>query len=255
MDWDAERYRDFETERNRAAADLIARLGSQPRARIIDLGCGPGNSTELLARRFPEADILGLDTSEDMLAAARRRLPGRRFERGDLADWAGGPVDLIFANAVLQWVPDHRREMARLIGELAPEGCLAAQMPDNANEPTHRLMREVSLELPFREKLAEARRAREDIGAFADYAAALDPLSAKIDMWRTVYAHRLNDAASIVAMFESTGLRPYLAALDADERKLFLDVYLKRVAEAYPQLPGGGVILPFPRIFIVAFRG
>jgi trans-aconitate 2-methyltransferase len=254
MDWNAERYRAFESERNRPAADLLAQTGPQPRARIVDLGCGPGNSTELLAQRYPGADILGLDTSDDMLAAARRRLPERRFERGDVTLWRGGPVDLIFANAVLQWVPDHIRLMARLMGELSPGGCLAVQMPDNADEPTHRLMYEVSRESPFREKLAEAGAARQEIGAFSDYAAALDPLSAGIAMWRTVYAHRLADHAAIVAMFESTGLRPYLAPLDSGERQLFLDRYRARVAEAYPLLAGGGVLLPFPRIFIVALR-
>lgn len=254
MDWNAERYRVFESERNRPAADLLAQAGPQPRARIVDLGCGPGNSTELLAQRYPAAEILGLDTSEDMIAAARVRLPGRRFERADVTRWSGGPVDLVFANAVLQWVPDHIGEMARLMGELSAGGCLAVQMPDNANEPTHRLMYEVSLEPPFREKLAQASAARQEIGTFSDYAAALDPLSARIEMWRTVYAHRLKDHAAIVAMFESTGLRPYLAPLDGQERQLFLDRYRARVARAYPQLAGGGVILPFPRIFVVAFR-
>jgi trans-aconitate 2-methyltransferase len=253
-DWNARAYRRFEAERSRPAAELLARVPAGARRRIVDLGCGPGNSTQLLAERYPDGEVVGVDTSPDMLAAARTRLPRLTFTQGDLADWSGGPVDLIFANAVLHWTPRHIAVMAKLARELAPRGCLAAQMPDNEDEPTHALMRAVAAEPPFRDKLAHAARARETIGAFADYDAALSPYCDDIDIWRTVYVHRLEGPDAIVAWVESAGLRPFLAPLAPDERAAFLARYRTAIAAAYPPRAQGGVLLPFPRLFVVASR-
>jgi len=253
-DWNAKAYRRFEAERSRPATDLLARVPGGARRAIVDLGCGPGNSTQLIAERYPESEIVGLDSSPDMLASARARLPRLKFTQGDLADWRGGPADLIFANAVLHWVPDHIAVMARLARELAPRGCLAVQMPDNEDEPTHVLMREIAAEPRFRDKLAGAAGAREAIGSFADYDAALFPLCDEIDIWRTVYVHRLAGPEAIVAWVESAGLRPFLAPLAAEERAAFLERYRAAIAGAYPPRAGGGVLLPFPRLFVVASR-
>lgn len=253
-DWNAKAYRRFEAERSRPAADLLARVPTGARRLIVDLGCGPGNSTQLLAERYPESRIVGLDASPDMLASARARLPRLTFTQGDLADWRGGPADLIFANAVLHWVPDHIAVMARLARQLARLGCLAVQMPDNENEPTHVLMREIAAEPRFRDTLAQSRSARETIGSFADYDAALSPLCDEIDVWRTVYVHRLEGPDAIVAWVESAGLRPFLAPLAAEERAAYLERYRAAIAGAYPPRAGGGVLLPFPRLFIVASR-
>jgi trans-aconitate 2-methyltransferase len=254
-DWSAIAYRRFEAERTRPAADLLARIPAGERNRIIDLGCGPGNSTQLLAERHPDAAIAGLDTSPDMLAAARARLPRAAFTQGDVSSWRGGPVDLIFANAVLHWVPRHIDVMAGLARQLAPHGCLAVQMPDNENEPTHVLMREVAGRPRFGDKLAEAGKAREAIGAFADYDDALSPICGEVDIWRTVYVHRLEGPDAIVAWMRSAGLRPFLAPLDEAERADFLALYRAEIARAYPPRPHGGVLLPFPRLFVVASRG
>ncbi len=254
-DWNAGAYRRFESERTRPAADLLARVPEGRRRRIFDLGCGPGNSTQLLVERYAEAAVVGLDASPDMLASARKRLPQATFVQGDLAAWRGGPADLIFANAVLHWVPGHIGVMAELARPLAPFGCLAVQMPDNENEPTHVLMREIAARPQFRDKLAQAADARETIGAFADYDGALSPICKAIDIWRTVYVHRLDGPDAIVAWVESAGLRPYLAPLDAEERTDFLALYRAEIARAYPRRPHGGVLLPFPRLFVVASRG
>lgn len=253
-DWNAKAYRRFETERSRPAADLLARVPAGARHSIVDLGCGPGNSTELLAERYPEGEIVGLDSSPDMLASARARLPRLAFAEGDIAHWRGGPADLVFANAVLHWVPDHIAVMARLARQLAPSGCLAAQMPDNENEPTHALMREIAAEPRFRDALAGAAGAREAIGSFADYDAALSPLCEEIDIWRTVYVHRLEGPDAIVAWVESAGLRPFLAPLASEERAAFLERYRAAIALAYRPRAGGGVLLEFPRLFVVAAR-
>jgi trans-aconitate 2-methyltransferase len=253
-DWRADAYRRFEAERTRPAADLLARTPPGARRRIVDLGCGPGNSTALLAESHPQATIVGLDSSPDMLAAARARLPGVDFRQGDIAEWSDPSADLVFANAALQWVPDHIGVMRRLAAELPAHGCVAVQMPDNEDEPSHALMREIAATARFRDKLAGAATAREPIGAFADYDDALSASCETVDIWRTTYVHRLAGPDAIVAWLESTGLRPFLNPLDADERAEFLALYRAGIARAYPPRAGGGALLPFPRLFVVATR-
>ena len=252
-DWRADAYRRFGVERTRAAADLLARVPPHARRRIVDLGCGPGNSTALLAERHPQAAIVGLDSSPDMLAAARARLPDVEFLQGDIAEWSDPSADLVFANAALQWVADHISVMRRLAADLPARGCLAVQMPDNQDEPSHVLMREIAATARFRDKLADAAAARQLIGAFADYDEALSASCDAIDIWRTTYVHRLAGPDAIVAWLESTGLRPFLNPLDADERADFLVLYRAAIAHAYPER-GGGALLPFPRLFVVATR-
>ena len=190
-----------------------------------------------------------------MLAKARMRLPGVKFEKADVTHWRGvEPLDLIFANAVLQWVPDHIALMVRLMAQLAPGGSLAVQMPDNFDEPSHVLMRKVAARGPFADRLGGAIAARETIGAFADYYAALAPSCAEIDVWRTTYVHALAGPDAIVEWVKGTGLRPFLAPLTPDERQAFLAQYLEEIGAVYPPLADGRVLLPFPRLFVVAAK-
>jgi trans-aconitate 2-methyltransferase len=252
--WDPTIYGRFEAERGRPVADLLARVPAAARRRIVDIGCGSGVSTAALRENYPDADLLGVDNSPEMLAAARARLPDARFLEGDAAHWRVDGADLVFANAVFHWVPEHIGVIARLAGELAPGGCLAAQMPDNEAEPTHVLMREIASSERFGAKLADAGGARAPIGAFADYDAALCPICESIDIWRTVYLHRLESPEAIVAFVEGAGLRPYLTPLAPDDRAEFLELYRDAIARAYPRRPWGGVLLPFPRLFLVARR-
>ena len=252
-DWRPGDYRRFEGERTRPAADLLARVPPGPRRKVVDLGCGPGNSTALIAERYPEATVVGLDSSPDMLAAARERLPRVEFREGDIVDWRDPEANLVFANAAFHWVPDHIGVMRRLAQALPTGGCLAVQMPDNEREPSHALMREVAATPRFRDKLAHAAAERERIGAFADYDAALSPFS-ELDLWRTTYVYRLAGPDAIVAWVESAGLRPFLNPLDADERAAFLALYRAAIARAYPPSADGGALLPFPRLFVVATR-
>lgn len=259
MTWSAQQYARFEDERTRPVRDLLAALPLVDARTAIDLGCGPGNSTELLAVRFPGAAVCGIDSSSDMIAAARARLPGVRFDLEDVERWVdasaaqGSTFDVILANAVLQWVPDHARVFPALRARLAPGGCLAVQMPDNLDEPAHRLMRDIAAAGPWAGKLAAAAAGRSSIGAADRYYQLLHSPDCKVDVWRTTYYHALaGGAAAIVEWFKGSGLRPFIEPLDAPERAEFMARFRSAVARAYPEMTDGSVLLPFPRLFIVA---
>ena len=256
MSWSAKQYVAFEDERTRPVRDLLGALPSIDARIVIDVGCGPGNSTEVLAARYPQARISGTDSSADMIAAARQRLPSIQFDVQDLRDWQDtGPFDVILANAVLQWVPDHATLLPALVEKLSAGGALAVQMPDNLQEPAHRLMREMAAAGPWAAKLAQAAEARAPLASAVWYYELLRPLCAKVDLWRTTYHHPLpGGAASVVEWFKGSGLRPFLEPLDAAERNAYLDRYTAAIAHAYPTLADGSVLLPFPRVFLVAIR-
>lgn len=253
-DWQAKQYVLFENERTRPVRDLLAAVPATDVRMAVDLGCGPGNSTEVLAAHAPGATISGLDSSSDMIAAARKRLPQLQFDTGDVATWdAAGPYDLILANAVLQWVPDHERLLPSLVTRLAPGGSLAVQTPDNLDEPAHRLLREVAAQGPWARQLEGAERTMRHGARW--YYGLLRPLCARVDVWRTVYHHPLAGGAdAVVEWFKGSALRPFLAKLDAAEQAAFLRQYRDEIAAAYPAFEDGTVLLPFPRLFIVATR-
>jgi trans-aconitate 2-methyltransferase len=251
--WDAKSYDRFEAERARPSRDLIARLPPKTPRRILDLGCGSGLSTLELRRAFPKAEIVGVDVSPDMLKAAAKRLPDAIFREGDAASFDSRGFDLVFANAVFHWVPGHLAAISRLAQALPPGGCLAVQMPDNEQEPSHRLMRAIAALPDFEGRSGGG--PRERIGAFADYDSVLCPPCAEVDIWRTTYVHRLGSADDIVKWVEGAGLRPYLDPLDASARAAYLTAYREAAAEAYPPQPNGAILFAFPRLFLVATRG
>ncbi len=255
MSWSAEQYSKFENERNRPVLDLLAHIPTNDVITAADIGCGPGNSTELLRDKYPLARITGMDSSADMIDAARKRLPDIQFELADISTWKeDGPFDIILANAALQWVPDHGNLFPALINKLSEGGSLAVQMPDNFDEPSHRLMREVAANDLWKEKLASAskRVARET----ADwYFKKLRDTVSKLDIWRTTYYHPLSGGAdAIVEWFKGTGLQPYLNPLSENERAGFIKQYKDAVAKVYTVYADGTVLLPFPRLFIIAAR-
>ena len=256
MTWSAKQYTTFEEERTRPVRDLLSALPAIEAQSVVDLGCGPGNSTEVLAARFPNAAVLGLDSSPDMIAAARRRLPQAQFALIGVEDWKDpGPFDVILANALLQWVPDHATLLPALVAKLEAGGALAIQMPDNLDGPAHQLMRKTAASGPWADRLAEAAVSRTPIGSADEYYTLLRPLCAKVDVWRTTYYHALaGGAGAIVEWFKGSGLRPYLEPLDGASRTAYLERYTAAVAEAYPAHPDGTVLLPFPRLFMTAIR-
>lgn len=254
--WKAREYLSFEAERTRPVRDLVAAIPRDQAASAVDLGCGPGNSTEVLAGRFRGAAITGIDSAPDMIAAARQRLPDVAFELAAIESWrATKPLDVILSNAALQWVPDHEELLPRLAGYLAAGGCLAIQVPDNLGEPVQVAMREVAAAGPWAARLAGAEAARTEIKPPAWYYHLLRPTCSRVDVWRTVYHHPIAGGADgVVRWFESTGLKPFLDPLGEAEREDLRARYRAALAPIFPVAPDGTILLPFPRLFIVATR-
>ena len=251
--WDAELFLRFEAERAWPTRDLISKIEGLP-CLAVDLGCGPGTSTRLLAERFPDAEIIGLDSSPGMLGEARRRLPGVTFEEVDIARWkpARRP-GLIFADSALQWVADHETLFPRLMSLLADGGTLAVQMPDNRQEPSHALMRMIAADGPWSDRLVPIAKTRAVIQTHTDYYNWLRPLSAKLEIWQTTYVHPIAGVDAVVDWFRGSALLPFLAPLSADERAEFLARYRRELAEAYDVAPDAKELLfLYPRLFLLA---
>jgi trans-aconitate 2-methyltransferase len=252
QDWNSALYLKFEAERTRAARDLLARIPYCETRTVFDLGCGPGNSTELLARAFGGAEIVGVDRSANMLAVARARVPQARFVKEDIARWRpDAPADVIFANATLHFLPDHRPLIVRLIDSLRPGGRIAVQMPDNTHEPSHAAMRMVAADGPWADRLVPVAKSLTVIGQAEEYYDLFAPLCRSVDIWKTAYIHPLDGPDEVVQWFEGSGLRPFLDLLTAEERVDFLARYRERLAQAYPTQPDGKALLRYPRLFLV----
>jgi trans-aconitate 2-methyltransferase len=255
--WDAKQYLRFNEERTRPCRELAARVALVAPGHVIDLGCGPGNSTAVLGERWPKAHLIGLDSSTEMISASRRGAPGLDWRVGDIAAWAaenGQLFDVVFSNAALQWVPNHAALLPKLLSRVAPEGALAIQVPGNLDAPAHCLMREMAASAAwsgfFRGGVREWHV--EDLEAYHDI---LTPEAADIDLWATEYLHILPDAAGIVEWYKGTGLRPFLDTLPSDEVKnAFTAEYLEHIRRAYPSRPNGSIIFPFRRLFLIAYR-
>lgn len=251
--WDAEQYEKFRGERTRPFFDLLSRIPDESYRSIVDLGCGTGDLTAALADHWPEARVIGVDTSDEMLAAAGERAePGRLdFVKDDIATWrAAQPVDLIVSNAAFHWVPDHDALIGRVAACLGPKGVLAVQMPANFESPSHTLLQETAADGSWAGKLEG--RLRHDIvlppGRYVDIAQAR---GLRIDAWETVYQHVLPGKDAVLEWVKGTALRPLLKELEGAERDEFLSVYAAGLRAAYPETPSG-TIFPFRRVFFVA---
>jgi trans-aconitate 2-methyltransferase len=254
-DWNARQYLKFEDERTRPPRDLLAQVPLQRPRLAVDLGCGPGNSTELLVERFPQSEVVGLDSSPDMLRKARERLPACKFIEADIATWTPEPrTDLLFANATFQWLPNHPAILRRLLEGLPGGGVLAAQMPDNTREPSHVLQREVAESGPWANDPEIKAAARDDLPSPEAYYDLLKPVCVRIDIWHSVYNHVMATPQAIVEWFKGSSLQPFLSPLDAAAREKFLAAYTEKIVCAYKRRVDGRVLLKFPRLFIVAVR-
>jgi trans-aconitate 2-methyltransferase len=261
MPWNPAQYLEFADARLRPAVDLLARIGLARPQTIVDLGCGTGNVTRLLAGRWPEARIVGVDNSPAMLQEARAATHGASrctFVAADLAQWQPeSPVDLVYSNAALHWLPDHAALFARVAAMVAPEGVLAVQMPDNFGAPSHTLISDIARSDRWRVQLGGIVR-EPPVAAPADYFGWLTARMAKVDIWRTEYLQvletRKDGEHPVAAWTRGTWLVPFLEALGASEREEFLRDYGDRLAEAYPRRHDGRTLFPFRRLFVVATR-
>jgi trans-aconitate 2-methyltransferase len=251
--WNPGQYLKFVDERTRPGRDLLAQVKIDAPGRVVDVGCGPGNSTELLMQRWPDAEIVGVDSSETMLEEARKRLPKARFKQADATVWVPSvKTDVVFANAVYQWIPNHLQQFGRILDQFEPGGVLAVQMPDNLMEPMHVLMREVASRPTFIKKLASAPRGPlPKVGVYYD---TLTAHARHVDIWHSVYNHVMDDAAAVVDWIRGTGLNPFLQRLDPPEQEAFLAAYVEEIERAYPKSADGKVLMAFPRLFLIAVR-
>ena len=251
--WDAAQYLVFERERTQPAIDLARRIAGRRVARAVDVGCGPGNSTAVLAAAFPDAKVLGVDSSPEMLDAARSAHPGLSFAHADAAGGLAelpGSFDVVFSNACLQWVPDHPVLLARLMGKVAPGGVLAVQVPVNYDEPVHRIIREIVARPAWRGAFPQPRVLHTL--APEEYFDVLSRIATDFSLWQTSYYHRLPSHEAVLAWYRGTGLRPYLEALGERDRARFEADVLAEVEKSYPVRENGEVMFRFPRLFFVA---
>jgi trans-aconitate 2-methyltransferase len=252
--WDPAQYAKFGDHRLRPALDLIGRIPDIRARRIVDLGCGPGEITEMLAARWPEAETVGLDSSLDMLKKARALNGRARYVDGDVAAWSPDPkVDLLFSNACLQWLPDHERLFPRLVEQVTKGGTIAIQMPHNHDQPSHRIIARLSKEAPFKAPLAGKLR-HDPVSSPDSYWRLLKPLVAKIDVWEIDYLQALAGEDAVLNWTTGTALRPVLDALDDTLRPQFVEKYRDGLRVAYPHEADGATLFPFRRLFILAER-
>jgi trans-aconitate 2-methyltransferase len=252
--WDPAQYVKFENERTQPARDLLGRVAVREPAYVVDLGCGPGNSTALLAARWPGAAVVGVDNDEAMLAEARRREPAGSFLRGDAATWTPErPCDVLFSNATLHWLDDHASLFPRLMSLVRPGGVLAVQMPRNYADASHTSIQAVASEGPWAARVPARIRA-VPVHEAPFYYDVLSPLATHVELWETQYVHVLANADAIVEWVKGTGLRPMLDALDAEERPIFEERYRAEIARRYVPRADGKVLFPFRRVFLVATR-
>ena len=253
-DWNARQYLKFQKERTQPALDLAARLEYDSPAKALDIGCGPGNSTAVVKARFPGAQVIGVDSSQNMVETARKDHPELEFIQWDITtdlDALPHDFDVVFSNACLQWVPDHSSLLPRLMSFLKPGGLLAVQIPMNYQEPIHRIIETTVSRSPWTEKIPYMRLfytlTQEE------YFDVLSRTASDFTLWQTTYLHRMPSHQAIMDWYSSTGLRPYLnAAVDEAAREEFYQEIFRQVQEAYPVQENGEIIFRFPRFFFIA---
>ncbi len=252
MSWDPEQYLAYADERGRPFLDLTARIGAASPSRVVDLGCGPGALTALLAQRWPDAAVVGVDSSPEMIEAATAGVDrtGVDFVLGDVRVWRPDqPVDVLVSNATLQWVPGHLDLLPELVAMVVPGGWLAFQVPGNFDEPSHSLRRGLAAEAPYAAHTAGV--AEPDAFGPDVYLEALVGLGCRVDAWETTYLHVLDGPDPVFEWISGTGARPTLEALPADLRPEFERELKRLLRDVYPEGPAG-TVLPFRRVFVVA---
>lgn len=253
--WNSVQYLMFKNERTQPAIDLVNRIYIDKPKKIIDIGCGPGNSTQVLAEKFPNAYILGIDNSSDMIKAAKRDYTDIDFKIYDASNdlsGLGNDFDIVFSNACIQWIPDHSKLLKNMMSLLKPGGVFAVQTPMNYEEPIHKIISEVSQSEKWKEEFKNPRIFYNLTQS--EYFDLLSEISSDFSMCETIYYHKLKSHKDIMEWYRSTGLRPYLSALSDEKKKAFEQEIYERIIEEYPVQKNGNVIFRFPRFFFTAIQ-
>lgn len=254
-EWSSEQYLKFENQRTQPAIDLVRRISITEPKKIVDVGCGPGNSTNVLAKQFPQAQIIGVDNSENMIVAAKSSYSNLNFkvcDAGKGLNLLGNDYDIVFSNACIQWIPNHKSLISNMMELLRSGGELAVQTPMNYDEPIHKIISEISTSKKWKNKFS-THRVFYNLTQ-SEYYDLLSQISVSFTMWETVYFHRMSSHQSIMEWYRGTGLRPYLSALPENEKALFEKEVFEEVVKAYPVQANGEIIFKFPRLFFIAAK-
>jgi trans-aconitate 2-methyltransferase len=250
--WDPTKYLAFADHRGRPFHDLVGRIGATAPRRVVDLGCGPGNLTETLAQRWPDATVDAIDSSPEMVAAARAR--GINAHVGDVTAWSPEPdTDVVVTNAVLQWVTGHEDLLRKWVGQLSGRAWLAMQVPGNFAAPSHVLIRQLAASTAWQRDLADVVLREDDaVSQPQEYAELLAEAGCEVDAWETTYIQRLSGADPVLTWLTGTALRPVRAALSDDAWERFVAELTPMLRAAYPTRPDGTTWFEFRRVFVVA---
>lgn len=255
-DWNPESYLKFRKERTRPSVDLADKIEIKNPKKIIDIGCGPGNSTAVLKHRFPNAEIIGIDNSPNMIEAAAKTYPDIEFRLIDAScelDKLGeNTFDVVFSNACIQWLPNHSELLAEMMKLLKKNGVMAVQIPVNYDEPIHKIIRSISESDKWRDRLSGTR----SIATLSEeeYFDILSRISSDFSMWKTIYFHRMPSHESIIEWYRATGLKPYLSRLGDNEKQVLEAQILEELKRQYPLRQNGEIIFRFPRLFFTAIK-
>ena len=252
-DWSSKQYLMFKNERTQPAIDLVNRIYIDDPQKILDIGCGPGNSTQVLAQRFPNAYILGVDKSPNMIETAKKDYPNLEFKICDVdkdLSILDKDFDIVFSNACIQWIPNHNQLLKDMIRLLKPDGILAVQTPMNYQEPIHKIIGEVSSSEKWKSEFINPRKFYNLTQS--EYFDLLSEISSEFSMWQTTYCHKLKSHKDIMEWYRGTGLRPYLNVLSDEKKRAFEQDIFDRVIIEYPKQKNGNIIFRFPRFFFIA---
>lgn len=253
--WNAEQYAKFIKERTLPSIDLANKINLENPREIIDIGCGPGNSTRVLKDRFPDAHIVGADYSQNMIDKAKSQNDGIDFMLFDANNdfpLLNKKFDVVFSNACIQWIPNHRELIKNMMGVLNDGGVLAVQTPMNYKEPIHRIISELSTGGKWKNKF-DSPRIFYNLTQ-SEYFDLLSEISSDFSVWETVYCHRMPSHESIMDWYKGTGLRPYLEVLSEEDAIEFENDVYEEVVRAYPIQANGEIIFRFPRFFFTAVK-
>ena len=254
-EWDPKQYLKFRNERTRPSIDLVSRIGIENPESIIDIGCGPGNSTRILRSKWPNSKIVGVDNSAEMISRAKKDFPGGRWILTDASRLEENRAyNIIFSNAALQWIPNHKQLMQKLMKLVKPEGVLAVQLPANNRSVLHTSLMAVAQEAKWKEYVTGC----DSLLTYHEaefYYNVLIPFSGVIDMWETTYYHVLGSHVDMIEWYKSTGMKPFLQRLPCDAyRREFEKAILEKCRKMYPIQKNGDVLYPFRRLFFIAYK-